>query len=134
MEFILNSNEQPMVEEMLKLHPEEYCLILLTSTMLQKSIIDASSFNRFLFKSGNIIDYSTHPQGGENKVIKTSILLANEPHKLETSFYRPHAKNGDPRFWILGLKQLQLVQANDTLFFTIKDGRKQISWTLLCSS
>ncbi|MBC1795982.1 hypothetical protein HCA55_04545 [Listeria booriae] len=119
MEFILNSNEQPMVEEILKLHPEEYCLIRLTSTMLQKSIIDASGFIRSLFKGGNIIDYSVHPQGGENKIVKTSILLENKSYKLETSFYRPHTKKGDPRFWILGLKQLHLVQANDTPYHLV---------------
>lgn len=87
--------------------------------MLQKSIIDASGFIRSLFKGGNIIDYSVHPQGGENKIVKTSILLENKSHKLETSFYRPHTKKGEPRFWILGLKQLHLVQANDTPYHLV---------------
>ncbi|SPN74423.1 MvaI/BcnI family restriction endonuclease [Brochothrix thermosphacta] len=111
--------ELTTIDTLTKLHTEEFVLIRLTSTMLTKSIIDASFLVRNLFKKGNIIDYETIKQGPEYKQERDAIFLSDDSYSLTASFYRPITKSGDPRFWIKGMKQLHKVKEKDLLFITI---------------
>ncbi|WNN76250.1 MvaI/BcnI family restriction endonuclease [Lysinibacillus capsici] len=116
MEFIPNELELSLIQKITKVHSQEYALIRLTGTMLHKSIMDAGQPIRKVFKDGSDIDYATIDKGTANKQMREILLLQQEVATLNCSFYRPETKNGDPRFWIYGLKSY--VQEDDLLYIT----------------
>lgn len=116
MEFIPNDFELSLIQKITKVHLQEYALIRLTGTMLHKSIMDAGQPIRKVFKDGSILDYATIDKGTANKQFREIIMLQNEVNTLNCSFYRPETKNGDPRFWIYGLKSN--VEEGDLLYIT----------------
>jgi hypothetical protein len=76
-----------------------------TSTGLKKSIFDAHNTLVQFFKTYEIHDFKQQPKGVESKrncdlTIVTSTGLVSS----QISFNRPDTKNGDPRFWIRGVK------------------------------
>ena len=77
--------------------------VALSSTMLSKSTIDASSEIRKLFKEKGIINFDEIERGQENKMyIPCKIVTSEQIVDSEASCYRPAAKpdkKGDPRFW-----------------------------------
>lgn len=121
--FIPNNSEQLLIEEITKIFNQEYALIQLTSTMLSKSIMDASGLLRKLFEDNGIVDYDSIQQGVEHKVMLQATLLSDKPHEVQVSFYRPITKSGDPRFWIYGLKNSGFAKVGTMLFLTAKDNQ-----------
>jgi len=60
----------------------------------------------FLLKKG-VHNYDTQRQGQSHKVsIKTTVFSKEGIKETSISLYRPETKSGDPRIWILGLKEL----------------------------
>ncbi|QOY52484.1 MvaI/BcnI family restriction endonuclease [Candidatus Sulfurimonas baltica] len=122
MVFTANTNEQAYIDVLENSTHNEYVLIRMTPTMLQKSIIDASEPLRMLLKENLEIDYVTMEQGSENGLKDEVELLTNgEFVTKEVSFYRPKTKSGDPRFWIYSLKKV--LEAFDLLLLTVWDGK-----------
>jgi hypothetical protein len=81
-------------------------LLFITSTGLEKSILDATDPMRRLLCRSGIHDYQTQNQGQENKKITVGIFI-DEPTFTQTtvSLYRPKTKSGDPRLWFSDLKK-----------------------------
>ncbi len=119
--FTPNAEEQKMIEQVLRFHPDEYVVVRLTPTMLTKSIIDASGLIKNLLKQGNVVDYSNIDQGPEHKIIKDVVFLSNEELDLKTSFYRPNTKKGDPRLWFNGIKKH--IHADDMIMLTVLNSK-----------
>lgn len=76
----------------------------LSSTMLNKSTIDASTPIRELFNNHGYIDFDSVERGQENKQYINCVIVTHEEIiETEASCYRPAAKpnrvQGDPRFW-----------------------------------
>ncbi|MBR0584965.1 hypothetical protein HF326_18100 [Bacillus altitudinis MN12] len=117
MEFNPNPREQLLIQKILKVHSEEYALVRLTGTMLHKSIIDASALIRGILKEGGIVDYAHVGRGPDSKIMKDVILLSSDAKTEQVSFYRPHTKKGDPRFWVYGLKKY--VNEGDMILLTV---------------
>ncbi|MDR4316641.1 Uncharacterised protein [Niallia circulans] len=117
MEFNPNPREQLLIQKVLKVHSEEYALVRLTGTMLHKSIIDASALIRGILKEGGIVDYAHVGRGPDGKIMKDIILLSSDVKTEKVSFYRPHTKKGDPRFWVYGLKKY--VTEGDMILLTV---------------
>lgn len=115
MVFIPNEKELSLLSKIIKVYKGEYCLIRLTSTMLDKSIIDAGQDIRNLFKDNNIINYSSIISGGDKHMLD-AILISNDVSNVTISCYRPKTKKGDPRFWIYGLKKL--MRNNEMVYLT----------------
>lgn len=116
--FLPTQVEQKRINAIQKVYNRDYALIRLTTTMLNKSIIDASFIIRNLFKKNNIVDYEYIKQGTENKILKTSLLISGSKDiKIKTSFYRPNTKKGDPRFWLSKFKSI--ANANDLIYLTV---------------
>ena len=118
--FIPNQYEETMMQEIIDRSRSEYALIRLTETMLNKSIIDASGQFRSVIKINNIMDYSLMFSGGE-KLYMNGLLLTKHVEEIKISFYRPMTKNGDPRFWIYGLKNI--LRPNDMIYISTFDGK-----------
>lgn len=117
MEFNPNPREQLLIQKVLKVHSKEYALVRLTGTMLHKSIIDASALIRDILNEGKIVDYAQVGRGPESKVMKEVIVLTSSATTEQASFYRPHTKKGDPRFWVYGLKKY--VNEDDMILLTV---------------
>ncbi len=85
----------------------EFTMVQITRTGLEKHILDATGPMRVYFKRKGIHDYEIQGKGPENKIfVKAYLLLPDvSPVSLETTFYRPNTKNGDPRLWFKGLAQ-----------------------------
>ncbi|MFE4893831.1 MvaI/BcnI family restriction endonuclease [Peribacillus butanolivorans] len=117
MQFNPNSQEQELIQKVLKVYPQEYSLVRLTATMLTKSIIDASALIRTLLKQGNVVDYENIVKGPNGKVLQDVVILSYSVNNEKASFYRPLTKKGDPRFWIYGLKSF--ISNNEMILLTV---------------
>ncbi|HDR4556458.1 hypothetical protein CN479_23125 [Bacillus thuringiensis] len=74
MDFIPNKQEQAFLQEINNILHREFALIRLTSTMLKKSIIDASAPIRELLKSYDLVHYNQIiPE--EDKILLTAKIL-----------------------------------------------------------
>lgn len=114
--FIPNEKENALLSKILTIYHGEFTLVRLTSTMLEKSIIDAGQNIRTLFKEHGIVDYSSIIPG-EEKVMIQSNYISNTINKITVSCYRPQTKKGDPRFWIYGLKKL--LRFNEMIYISV---------------
>jgi len=118
--FNPTSGESEIINTLHQSLQSEFALIRMTFTMLDKYTIDASDSIRFILSESRIVDFSQIDQG--EKIFGDAIVLTEEGYKeSKVSYYRPKAKNGDPRFYIYGFKKL--VEENTLVFFTIKDSK-----------
>ncbi|MEO0414406.1 MAG: MvaI/BcnI family restriction endonuclease, partial [Verrucomicrobiota bacterium] len=74
-------------------------LIYLTATGLKKSILDATEPLRALLTESNFHHFHGQEPGGAKIRREVTLFCQEEPILLESSFYRPATKKGDPRFW-----------------------------------
>lgn len=76
-----------------------------TPTGYSKSIMDATSHVRELFKNAHLHDYETQGQGPAHKaIIESYFVYHDRMRKTAASLYRPVTKKGDPRIWFRDLK------------------------------
>ena len=122
--FIPNNLEQNLINIIQKYCREEFALIRMTFTMLDKSTIDASGSIKTILEQKNIVNYSQLIRGEKYRTL--ALVLSQKGIKEETvSFYHPKAKpnniSGDPRFWVYGFKKL--VQEEVLVYYTIYENR-----------
>lgn len=120
MEFIPNEKELDLLSQIIKVYGGEYCLVRLTTTMMNKSIIDAGQDIRNLFKENNILNYSRVIPGGDKHFLNAN-LISNRVQDIKISCYRPKTKKGDPRFWIYGLRKL--LRSGEMIYLTVYNGQ-----------
>ena len=98
--FLPFDDEKDLILKVQKYIRSNHCLIRLTFTMIDKSIIDASKFICKILHDNEIFDYES-AEDGDIKYIDIIVLTENGYKMVRTSFYRPKAKKkkGDPRFW-----------------------------------
>ena len=101
MKFLPDEFEQPLITAIQEYTRNEYGLVRMTKTMINKSTIDASRPLYKVIQENQIFDYKSAIDG-----VKTylPVLVTTEsgPIKINCSFYRPKAKKGkpgDPRLW-----------------------------------
>jgi hypothetical protein len=89
-----------------------------TQTGLKKSIFDAHEKLCEFFKTVQIHDFMAQGKGAAAKrLIEVSVISNRDEKKLTVSLYRPDTKQGDPRFWISGIKNY--VMPDDLLIFIL---------------
>jgi hypothetical protein len=119
--FLPNEEEQKKIQLIQQYCRNEFALIRLTSTMLEKSIIDASDPLRTILREYDIVNYDNLLQGKEYKILKDShVFLDSNIVNMRTSFYRPTTKLGDPRIWTYGLKKY--IPSGTLIYFTVFQG------------
>jgi hypothetical protein len=97
-----------------------------TANGLDKSIFDSHENLCSFFKRYKIHDYYKQIKGTDHKRLLDISILTPEGIKLsQISFYRPNTKNGDPRFWVRGIKEsanpknlLGIFVVNSVLYIT----------------
>ncbi len=118
--FIPSKLEESMLAEITKRSRAEYTLIRMTNTMISKSIIDASASFRKIALENGIVDYKLLVPGSK-KLFCEALILTNDVYESKVSLYRPKTKNGDPRFWIYGLKNI--LSTNDMVYISFYKGK-----------
>lgn len=114
--FVPNSYETELLANIIACHNEDFALIRLTDTMLDKSTIDAGAQIRTILSDNSILDYSNLTPGID-KVILDGLLLTNKVTPIKISCYRPQTKKGDPRLWIYGLRKL--LRSGEMIYLTV---------------
>ncbi len=102
----------------------EAATIVPTETALSKSILDANSCVRRIFRWLGFHDYGQQRKGPTHKSVKRAYLVyAACYHPTRVSLYRPSSKEGAPRFWVHGLARyaqpgdpLALIPCDDDLY------------------
>ncbi len=97
--FLPTVDEREMVLKFNALVKEDYALIRLTSTMLKKSIIDASEAVRYIIEKKHVIDYEELIQG-QKKIGQGIIFLENTTIETKVSYYKPKQEIQDFGFMI----------------------------------
>jgi len=115
-DFKPTQNEGRLIDRINEFNNNEFALIRMTETMLDKSTIDASDLIRIILRKYNVVDYREVTPGGE-KIYKKALIVLDDIHEKTVSYYRPKTKKGDPRFWVYKLQTL--VDVNTLIYFTI---------------
>lgn len=116
-------SEQENINRIQQIRSDEYSLLRLTSTMIDKNNIDANGFFRNILNSASIVDYENLEFGSQYKVVHEAIFIQKD--EIETTkfnFYRVTNKRGDRRFSIETLKQkvkCGKLNEGDLLYFGI---------------
>lgn len=121
--FTPYTDEIEVINNIHKYNNNEYSLLRLTPTMIEKNNIDANVFFRDLLYSNNIVDYEMLNHGAKNGLLTTAKLLSEKCiFDVTMNFYRVTNKRGDRRFSIYGIKQLVrdgIINIGDLLYFTV---------------
>lgn len=90
-----------MLDVLLERYRFEPILVRLTSTMLDKAIMDARAPLRAYLRSRGLVDYGLVGQGPDAKVqLVVPFVAPGVSEERTVSFYRPLTKGGDPRVWV----------------------------------
>lgn len=122
-DFLPNEYENGLIKNIQKYVREDYSLVRMTYTMLDKSTIDASRPICKLLCDYGIFDFETAVDG-EKYRFDVEILGAQGLISVPTSFYRPKAKpqkKGDPRFWPSCFKRF--VEQGVLVYLTVIEGK-----------
>lgn len=116
-----NELEQQIIDDLLERYQFEYVPVRLTRTMLAKSIIDAREPLRVLLARSGLVEFAAIGQGPEHRIrLPIPFITAQVAASRTVSFYRPVAKQGDPRVWIERLGND--ARPGDLLIFAFSDG------------
>ena len=125
MQFIPYDDALEVINNLHKYNSNDYTVIRLTQTMLNKSIIDANGFLRTLLLDNDLLDF----RNLTDKVYLTAnLVLGNQKHEVKISFYKAN-KRGDERFWIYGLGKFiksSQINVNDLIYITV-DNQKELT-------
>lgn len=123
MQFIPYDDELEAINNLHKYNSNDYTVIRLTQTMLNKSIIDANGFLRTLLLDNDLLDF----RNLTDKVYLTAnLVLDNQKHRVKISFYKAN-KRGDERFWIYGLGKFiksSQINVNDLIYITVNNQKE----------
>lgn len=105
MKHELTPGEATLLASLLERFAFEPVIVRLSGTMLEKSIIDARGPVRAMLARSGLVDFSLVGQGPAAKLtLELPFVTGKEADRRAVSFYRPNTKEGDPRFWVSGLR------------------------------
>lgn len=126
-------DESDVINMIHKYRSEEYALLRMTFTMIDKNNLDANGIFRDLLKEWGLVDYEWMENGGQYGISHNALFV--QKGKTETvrlKFYRVANARGDRRFSIETIKKRMLtreINEGDLLYFSVfvkSDGRPQI--------
>ena len=116
-------DELNVISHIHKFNEEEFTIIRLTNTMIEKNNIDANVLFRDLLKNTGLVDYDQLQNGGNNGIKLTAkMLLGNTIESVPMNFYKVAGTRSDPRFSIYGIKNMSMlgkITVGDLLYITV---------------
>lgn len=104
--FTPYSDESNVINMIRRFRNEDYALIRMTYTMINKNNLDANGILRDLLFNWGLIDYDQLDNGGRNGVSYDALFVQNGKTELiKLKFYRVANNRGDRRFSIETIKR-----------------------------
>lgn len=104
--FTPYKDESIVIQRIQKVRNNDYVLLRLTDTMIDKNNLDANEYFRELLLKHDIVDYSILKNGGSNGIkYLSTLILPNENKPVKLKFYRVKNARGDRRFSIETIKR-----------------------------
>lgn len=117
------SDEAERIEMIRKFRGEDYALLRLTFTMIDKNNIDANGILRDLLFNWGLVDYEILAHGAHFGVNYNALFVQNgKTEDVNLKFYRVNNPRGDRRFSISLIKHRMLeheINEGDLLYFSI---------------
>ena len=133
MVFTPYSDESEIINLIRKYRNEDYALLRMTPTMIEKNNLDANGFLRYILSSHNLVNYEELEYGGKNGISYNTLFIQNgKTEEVKLKFYRVNNSRGDRRFSIEALKrrmQSGEINEGDLLYFSVfkrPDGGSQV--------
>ena len=121
--FTPYNDESQVINRVHKFNPEEYALIRITPTMIEKNNTDANGIFRDILYSGKLVDYDKLlPGGGNGTSIMATFIQQDKCTEVKLKFYLVSNSRGDRRFSIETLKrkkQEREINVGDLLYFSV---------------
>lgn len=131
--FTPYSDETKVINMVHKYRSEEYALLRLTFTMIDKNNLDANGILRDMLYAWGLVDYDCMDHGGQYGIVHHALFVQNgKTEMVKLKFYRVANDRGDRRFSIETIKrrmQAQEINEGDLLYISVfvsADGRPQI--------
>lgn len=97
--FIPYPDEAKIISNIHKIRNNEYALLRLTYTMIDKNNLDANGILRELLLAAGIVDYDELDNGGENGITTNALYIQNnKTESVRLKFYKVQNTRGDRRF------------------------------------
>jgi len=97
--FIPYPDEAKMISNIHKIRNDEYALLRLTYTMIEKNNLDANGIFREILLAADIVDYDELDSGGENGITTNALYIQNnKTESVRLKFYKVQNTRGDRRF------------------------------------
>lgn len=129
--FIPNDSEKKLIQLINKHSNEDYALIRMTQTMINKNVIDANSILRDLLESHNLVKFNTLKRGGKNGISYDTLFIQDgKVEVIKIKFYTK--ERGNKCFSIEKLKKrmsTREINTGDLLYistFRKPDGQLQL--------
>lgn len=104
--FVPYPDEASVINEIRKIRSDEYALLRLTPTMIDKNNLDANGIFRALLQNAGIVDYETLAHGGDHGITASALFVQKaKAEPLTLKFYRVKNTRGDRRFSIETIKK-----------------------------
>lgn len=131
--FTPYSDETNVINMIHKYRSEEYALLRLTFTMIDKNNLDANGILRDMLDVWGLVDYDCMEHGGQYGIVHKALFVQNgKTEMVKMKFYRVANDRGDRRFSIETIKrkmQEQEINEGDLLYISVfvkPDGKPQI--------
>lgn len=131
--FTPYSYESEIINRIQKYRNEEYALLRMTFTMIDKNNLDANGILRDLLYQWGLVDYDMLAHGGKYGVSHDALFIqSGKTETVRLKFYRVTNGRGDRRFSIETVKkrmQRREINEGDLLYFSVfrkDDGIPQI--------
>ena len=104
--FTPYSDESTVINMIRRFRNEDYVLLRMTYTMIDKNNLDANGIFRDLLYNWGIVDYEMLNHGGEFGVVSDALFIQNgKTERMKLKFYRVNNARGDRRFSIETIKR-----------------------------
>ena len=123
--FEPDQDESIIINTIRHLHSEDYALLRLTYTMIDKNNIDAGALLRTILFENGLVDYDLLPSGGHNGIQHNALFIqAGHTDWMRLNFYRVRNERGDRRFSIDSIRNRYdsgQIDIGDLLYFSVCD-------------
>lgn len=131
--FTAYSDEQKIINKIHKYRNEDYTLLRMTYTMINKNNPDCNGIFRDMLQKFDMVDYENMEHGAKHGITYEAMFIEHgKVESVNLKFYRVNNKRGDRRFSIETIKRKMIdkeINEGDLLYFSIfpkDDGKPQI--------
>ena len=94
--FAPYKDESTVIQRIQKVRNDDYVLLRLTATMIEKNNLDANEYFREMLLNHDIVDYETLNNGGSNGInFLSTLILPSDKKSVKLKFYRVKNARGD---------------------------------------